>query len=245
MLEPGEHLRIDHRCKVKLDSKLREHFDFAQALDQGQLVFGDPVCIQTSRQRARVVELGADAAAAQFGRASERGRPGADQCNREPRIGPRRKGQGSTAGVQRVHREALQARNLDRLLIEAVHHAGAFAQNLHRAGAGAACAQNIGVENGAGGPRKIAAGDLLNKARNIDMRRTCAGAGRIEAEEATIGLWNRSLFVERRMQIAETRGGLRMVWRLLHKGRLAAHRVSLLPPLSTRKPSLCTIRGQN
>jgi hypothetical protein len=36
--------------EVKLDAELREHFDFAQALDQRQLVFGDAVGVQASGQ---------------------------------------------------------------------------------------------------------------------------------------------------------------------------------------------------
>ena len=109
--------------------------------------------------------------------------------------------------------------DLNRLLVVAVHHARAFAQHLDRAGARAAGAQNIGVENGAGRAGKIAAGDLLDEARNIDVRGAGGGAGRIEAVQASVRLGHRSLPVKRRMQIAEARGSLRMDRRLLHKRR--------------------------
>ncbi len=87
--EFSQPLRVDHGLEVKLDSELREHFDFAQALDQRQLVFGDAVGIQAPGQRARVIEGGADAPAAQFRSAGERGRPGADERHGQAGIGCR------------------------------------------------------------------------------------------------------------------------------------------------------------
>src|ERR1700722_15853446 len=146
--------------------------------------------------------------------------------------------------MERIHGEALQAANLDWLLVVAVQHAGAFAQDLNRADPGTACAQDIGVEDGSGGAGKIAAGDLLDKSWDIDMRGACCGAGCIEAEEASVGLWQRSLPVERGMQIREARSGFRLDRRLLHEGRLAAHEAIPSPCLSARKPLLCTIRVQ-
>ncbi len=115
-----------------------------------------------------------------------------------------RKGQRGAARVERIHGEALQPGDLDRLFVVAMHHAGAFAQHLHRAGAGAAGAQDVGVEDGAGGAGKVAAGDFLDEAGNIDMRGAGGGAGRIEAVEAAIGFGHRSLPVERRMQISRS-----------------------------------------
>ena len=44
--EFSQPLRVDHGIEVKLHSELREHFDFAQTLDQRQFVFGDSVGIQ-------------------------------------------------------------------------------------------------------------------------------------------------------------------------------------------------------
>ena len=55
------------------------------------------------------------------------------------------------------------------------------------------------------------------------MSGASGGTGCIEAVEATIGLGDRGLPVQRRMQIAEARRGLGMHRRLLHKRRLAAH----------------------
>src|SRR5258708_5156934 len=66
------------------------------------------------------------------------------------------------------------------------------------------------------------------------------GTGCIEAVEAPIGLGNRSLPVQRRMQITEARRSLGMHRPLLHKRRLAAHSGDVLS-LLVGKPSLCTI----
>ena len=154
--------------------------------------------------------------------ASEAG-PAPMRATDEAGVRCRGKGQRSAARVERIHGEALQARDLDRLLVEAVHDAGAFAQDIHRAGAGAAGAQDVGVEDGAGGAGKIAAGDFLDEAGNVDVGGAGGGARRIEAVEATIGLGYRCLPVEGRMQIAETRGGLRMIRGLLQKRCLATH----------------------
>ena len=69
-----------------------------------------------------------------------------------------------------------------------MHHAGAFAEHIHGAGARATAAQNIGVENAQRRAAQVAGGDALDEARHIDMRGTGDGAGRVEAVEAAIGL---------------------------------------------------------
>ena len=61
------------------------------------------------------------------------------------------KGKRGPACVQGIHGEALQPGDLNWLFVVAVHDAGAFAQDLDRAGAGAAGAQDVGVQDGAGG----------------------------------------------------------------------------------------------
>ena len=221
--EVSKALRVDEGVEVKFNSELREHFDFAQALDQRQLVFSDAIGIQAPGQGPRVIEDGPDAAPAQFGSAGKRGRAGADERYGSACICCRRKGKRGAARVERVHGEALQPCDLNGLFVVAVHHAGAFAQDLDRASAGAAGAKDVGVQDGAGGSGQVAAGDLLDKTGNIDMRGASRGAGRIEAVEAPIGFGDRGLPVQRRMEITEARRGFRMHRRLLHKRSLAAH----------------------
>ena len=164
--------------------------------------------------------------------ASEAG-PAPMSATDRPVSGAGVKGRGSPLAWKRVHGEALQASDLDRLLVEAVQHAGAFAQDFHRAGAGATGAQDVGVEDGARGPGEIAAGDFLDEAGNVDVGGACAGARRVEAVEAPIGFRHRCLPVEGRMQIAEARRGLRMlacckkdVWPLIRRYPLSASLLS-------------------
>ena len=96
----GERLWVDHRLEVKLDAQLRQHFNFAQALDQRQLIFGHAVGIQASWQRPRVVENGPDAAPPQFCGTGERGWSGADKRHGKSGVGCRCKGQRSAACVE-------------------------------------------------------------------------------------------------------------------------------------------------
>ena len=123
--------------------------------------------------------------------------------------------------MKRVHREPLQPRDLNRLLVVPMHHARAFAQHLHRTGPRTTRTKNIRIENRARRAGQIAAGDLLDEARHINMRRTSNRARRIEAVEATICLRHSSLLVEWRMQIAETLDHLRLRRDLLDERRFA------------------------
>ena len=144
--------------------------------------------------------------------------------------------------MEGIHGEALQAGNLDGLLVVAVEHAGSFAEHVDRATAGATGAENVGVENGPGGAGQVAAGDLFDESWNVDVRGAGGGAGRVETVEAAIGLRHGRLQVERRMQVTEPRGGFRMDGRLLHEGCWATQTEY---PLSASEFTLCTIRGGN
>ena len=180
--------------------------------------------------------------------ASEAG-PAPMRATARPVSGAGVKGSGSAARVERVHGEALEARDLDRLLVEAVHHAGAFAQDFHRAGAGTAGAQDVGVEDGARGAGKIAAGDFLDEAGNVDVGGAGGGAGGIEAVETTIGFGYRCLPVEaadadrRNAQKSPDGRGPAAKRTFGH----SCGRFPLSASLVVRawKPSLCTIRGQD
>ena len=94
LLQLRQHGGVHFGVEVKLHPELREHLDFAQAFDQGQLVLGDAVGVQPAGQGAGVVKVGADAAAAQFGGTGERGRPGADERDGAAGVGRRVKGRG-------------------------------------------------------------------------------------------------------------------------------------------------------
>src|ERR1700679_3829815 len=180
--------RIDRCLKVKIDSQLRKHLDLTQAFAKGKLVFCDPIRVQASRQRTCVVEIGANTAAAELCSAGERGWTSADQRNREPDLGSMFKRQRSPTFVERVHGEPLQPRDLNRLLVVAMHYAGALTEHLDRACPSAACAQNIRIEDRVRRADEIAAGYLLDETRYINMSRTSCSAWRIEAKETPVCL---------------------------------------------------------
>ncbi len=90
--------------------------------------------------------------------------------------------------VEIVHGVALQASDLDRLLIVLVHDAGAFAKYVDRTHARAAQRQNVRIQNRLGRSAQVAAGDLLDEPRDIDVGGAGAGAWRVEAVEAAVGL---------------------------------------------------------
>ena len=96
-LQVGQHLGVDHGLEVKLHPELGEHFDFAQAFDQGQFVLGDAVGVQPSGQRARV-QVGANAAAAQplSGAGGSEAFPAPTRATARPLSGAGCEGQGST-----------------------------------------------------------------------------------------------------------------------------------------------------
>jgi len=108
-----------------------------------------------------------------------------------------------------------------------MHHAGPFAQYLHGTCTSAACAQNIRIEDGARRATEIAAGDLLDEARHIDMGGTSGSTGRIEAKETSICLGHGGLPVKRWMQVAEALCHLRLNDDLLMERRSLAHLESI------------------
>ena len=66
--------------------------------------------------------------------------------------------------------------------------AGPFAEHLGRAGAGAAAAEDVGVEDRPGRPEVVAVEDLADELGDVDVRRAGPGARGVEAEEAARGL---------------------------------------------------------
>ena len=101
---------------------------------------------------------------------------------------------------------ALQTADLHRLAFRRLAHAGLLAQRLGRADAGAHAAEDILVEDGLGGAERIAGGDLADEQRNVDRRRTGVHARRVVTEIAAIGLDQRLVMVQRRMQVGKVLG---------------------------------------
>jgi hypothetical protein len=125
--------------------------------------------------------------------------------------------------VERVHREPLQPRNLNRLLVVTMHNARAFTQNLHRTRSSTTGTQDIRIEDGPRRASEIAARYFFYEARHINMRRASNRAGRIKAEEAAIRLWDGCLPVIWRVQISETLNHFRLRRDLLMKWSSFGH----------------------
>src|SRR5271156_338612 len=117
--EVGELLGVNQGVEVKFDSELGEHFDFPQALAQGEFVFGDAVGVQAAGEGPGVVDDGAETTAAQLGGAGQGGGSGSDQGYGEAGAGGRGEGQRGSACVERIHSQALQAGDLGGVFVVA------------------------------------------------------------------------------------------------------------------------------
>ena len=101
---------------------------------------------------------------------------------------------------------ALQLADLDRLVLGEVADAGLLAERLDRADAGADAAHDVGLEDGLAGAAGIVGLDLADEERDVDVRRAGLHAGRVEAEIAAVGLDERLVARQRRMQVGEIAG---------------------------------------
>ena len=101
---------------------------------------------------------------------------------------------------------ALQTADLHRLAFRRLAHAGLLAQRLGWADTGAHTAEDVLVEDGLGRAKRIAGSDLADEQRNVDRRRACVHARRVVAEIAAVGLDQRLVMVQRRMQVGKVLG---------------------------------------
>ena len=158
------------------------------------------------------------AVAAEFGGAGEGGGTGTDEGYAFAGVGRGFEGQGASI-VKGVHGVALERTDLDGFAVVMVEDAGAFAEDLDGAGAGAGGAENVGVENGLGRAVEIVGGDFFDEARDVDVGGAGLHAGRVETEEAAVGFGDGGLAVERGAEVGEARGGGGGGWRLLLEAR--------------------------
>jgi hypothetical protein len=112
-------------------------------------------------------------------------------------------------GVEIIHGVALQAADFYRLFVVAMQNTGAFAQNIHWAHAGTACAQNIRIQNSERRAAQVSAGDFFDEARDVDVGGAGSSTGRIEAIEAAIRLGERGVRTKRRVDFGKTLGYIR------------------------------------
>lgn len=166
----------------------------------------DAIRIEAAGLRAFVKDGDIEAVFTEFGGTGEGGRASADTGDF---LGVGNGFVWELAGgrIKMFHGVTLEKADGDGLVVDVVINAGAFAEDLNRADARTAQAENIGVENCFGGPEEVAGGDFLDEARDIYMRGAGASARRIKTEQAAVGFRHGCLRTERRMEFGE--GGVR------------------------------------
>ena len=221
--ETIEHFGVDGRIHVELDAEVSDAIDLAKTGGECELVLGDTIGVEAAGESVGVVDDGADAVAAKLGSARERRWTSADEYDRLSGVGSRCEWQRRFAVGDGFHRETLQAADGDGLLVVAMQNAGTFAKDIHGTGARAALAENVGIEDGLGGAFEVVGGDLLDEARDVDVRGASSGTGCVEAVEATIGFSHSRRLVEGRMQIRKARSNFRTSRTLLEEGPRITH----------------------
>ncbi len=144
---------------------------------------------------------------AEFGQlasARKSGRPRADHRNGSSCGGSSNFGM-NTMVARIIHGVALEAANRNGLMFR-TQDTGSFTQLLYRADPRAGRAQQIGRKDGLRRAFQIAGSDLLDEARNVNMRRARVGAGGVEAVQTPVRL---------------NRSGMRGQWRQLFRERIA------------------------
>ena len=132
----------------------------------------------------------------------------------EPMTATRRPGrragleEADAAGRGGVAGEPLEPADLDRRLHEAAVDARPLAEDLGRAGPGAAPAEDVGLEDRPRGADLVAVEDLADELRDVDRGRAGPGARGVEAVEAAGGLGQGLVGRQRRREVREVRGQL-------------------------------------
>ena len=104
-----------------------------------------------------------------------------------------------------VCRVALQHADLDRLALGRLAHAGFFAELLGGADAGAHAAQDVLLEDRLRRAQRIVRQDLADEEGDVDRGGAGGLAGRVIAEIAPVGLDERLVLNEGRMEVREVR----------------------------------------
>ncbi len=197
VVAPQRHAILDGDAA---DRRYVVHLRLCEAVDAlvgGDAVFVEPAGFRLGFQNGDVVPFGRQPVGG-----GEAGRAGADDG--DPPAGRRCTLIELLALAHRdVGRIALQPADLHGLALGGLAHAGFLAQRLCRADPGAHAAEDVLVEDGLRRPDRIARRDLADEKRDVDRGRTRLHAGRVVAEVAAIGLDQRLVMVERRMQVRE------------------------------------------
>ena len=174
----------------------------------GHLVCGDAVFVEPAGRSPRLEHRHLMARAAPGD--GRRRAPPARRRPRRPACPWRARARRDGAGARRAAGRWRSAAAADAtgLLLLRHAHAGLLAQDLGRADPRAGAAEDIGFEDGAAPrPRHCPVAIWRMKPRNVDAGGAGLDAGRVVAEIAAIGLDQRRLARQRRMDVAEIRRG--------------------------------------
>ena len=146
---------------------------------------------------------------------------------------------------QKVGRIALQLTDPDGLVLGEIADAGFLAQRLDRTDTRAHAAHDVGIEDRLAGAARIVGLDLADEERNVDVRRARLHAGRVETEIAAVGLHERLVARERRMQIGKIPGVVVGTERARRDVRLTLCEFDIDPPSIARASgALCEASTQ-
>lgn len=182
-------------------------FDFAGGVFGREFVLRDAIGIEAAGLRTFVEDGDSEAVFAEFGGTSERGGACADASD-FLRADDGLSREFAFGGVEMFHGVALEKADGDRMAVNILIDAGAFAEDLDRTDAGATETQNIGVQNCFSGAEEVAGGDFLDETRNIYVRRASGGTRGVKTIEAAIGFGKRCLGSEGWMELGEVQARL-------------------------------------
>src|SRR5262249_25263159 len=128
----------DFFAETKINSEGTDHFDFAEAVGRPQLVFGNAVGVEAAGQGLAFKNGNGEALLTELGGARKGCWPGADAGYLAAFGRSGLFGESRSVVEKSLHRVALQAANLNRLLVVAVIDAGAFTEDVDGTNAGAA-----------------------------------------------------------------------------------------------------------
>ena len=183
----------DFHAVLKFHAEAFDHFDFIEADLRAHFVVGDAVGIETAAFFLFVEDGDFVAELGEFGGAAEPGRAGAQDGDLFAVLFHRGVEDVDVVVENVVGGVALEASDFHGIAFQIEDDAGAFAEDFGRADAGAAGAEDIGGEDGAGGAGRIPVGDFFDERRDVDAGGAGHDAGRVEAEEAAVGFDERFL----------------------------------------------------
>jgi hypothetical protein len=200
--------RVDRDAELERDTELCEHARLRRQRLCLQAVGRDRIAGETAGLAPLVVHGDCVPECRELPRARQARRSGADHRDAKPVV----RGPLPELGARperMVGREPLEQADLDRLLALVPQHAGSLAEDLDGADAAARAAEQVLREDDSRRLVRVVRCERGDEPGNVDARRACddarRGCVRPTALEAAVGLDERSVVVERGLQLVEDR----------------------------------------